>query len=40
VPGVAFGTPGFFRLVYCVDDRTLECSLPGLEALAKKYKLK
>jgi aspartate aminotransferase len=40
VPGVAFGTPGFFRLVYCVDDRTLECSMPGLAALAKKYKLK
>jgi len=40
VPGVAFGTPGYFRLVYCTDDRTLECSMPGLEALAKKYKLK
>jgi len=40
VPGVAFGTPGYFRLVYCVDDRTLECSMPGLAALAKKYKLK
>jgi len=40
VPGVAFGMPGYFRLVYCVDDRTLECSMPGLEALAKKYKLK
>jgi aspartate aminotransferase len=40
VPGVAFGMPGYFRLVYCVDDRTLECSMPGLEALAKKYGLK
>lgn len=40
VPGVAFGTPGYFRLVYCVDDRTLELSMPGLAALAKKYKLK
>jgi len=39
VPGVAFGTPGYFRLVYCVDDRTLECSMPGLEALAKRYKI-
>ena len=37
VPGVAFGTPGYFRLVYCVDDRTLEKSMPGLEAMAKKY---
>ncbi len=40
VPGIAFGMPGYFRLVYCVDDRTLECSMPGLAALAKKYKLK
>jgi aspartate aminotransferase len=40
VPGVAFGTPGYFRLVYCTDDRTLECAMPGLEALAKKYGLK
>jgi len=39
VPGVAFGTPGYFRLVYCTDDRTLEKSMPGLEALAKKYGL-
>jgi aspartate aminotransferase len=39
VPGVAFGTPGYFRLVYCVDDRTLEHAMPGLEALAKKYGL-
>ena len=40
VPGIAFGQTGYFRLVYCVDDRTLECSMPGLEALAKKYGLK
>jgi aspartate aminotransferase len=40
VPGVAFGTPGYFRLVYCVDDRTLEASMPGLEALAKKHGLR
>jgi aspartate aminotransferase len=38
VPGVAFGAPGYFRLVYCVDDRVLEASMPGLAALAKKYK--
>lgn len=40
VPGIAFGTLGYFRLVYCTDDRTLERSLPGLEAMAKKYGLK
>jgi len=40
VPAVAFGMHGYFRLVYCVDDRTLEASMPGLRALAKKYGLK
>ena len=39
VPGVAFGAPGYFRIAYCVKDRTLEGSLPGLEKMAKKYKL-
>jgi aspartate aminotransferase len=39
VPGIAFGVHGYFRLVYCTDDRTLECSMPGLEALARKYGL-
>ncbi len=39
VPGIAFGLHGYFRLVYCVDDLTLEKSMPGLEALAKKYHL-
>jgi aspartate aminotransferase len=40
VPGVAFGTHGYFRLVYCVTDEILERSMPGLEAMAKKYGLK
>jgi aspartate aminotransferase len=40
VPGVAFGAPGYFRLVYCVDDALLQKSMPGLEAIAKKYHLK
>jgi aspartate aminotransferase len=40
VPGVAFGVTGYFRLVYCVDDRTLERAMPGLEAIAKKYGLR
>jgi aspartate aminotransferase len=40
VPGVAFGAPGYFRLVYCVDDELLEKSMPGLEKIAKKYGLK
>jgi len=29
VPGVGFGTPGYFRVSFCVDDDTLEGSLPG-----------
>ena len=29
VPGVGFGTPGYFRVSFCVDDHTLEGSLPG-----------
>jgi aspartate aminotransferase len=40
VPGVAFGAPGYFRLVYCVDDELLEKSMPGLEKIAKKYGLR
>ena len=32
VPGIGFGTPGFFRLSFCVEDRTLEGALPGFEA--------
>ncbi|MCH8063069.1 MAG: pyridoxal phosphate-dependent aminotransferase [Chloroflexi bacterium] len=29
VPGTGFGLPGYFRISYCVDDRTLEGSLAG-----------
>ena len=32
VPGVGFGTPGYFRLSFCVEDRVLEGALPGFEA--------
>jgi aspartate aminotransferase len=31
VPGAGFGGPGHFRLAYCVDDRTIEGSLPGFQ---------
>jgi aspartate aminotransferase len=40
VPGVAFGTPGHFRIAYCVKDKVLESALPGLEAMAKKHHLR
>ncbi|MEE8362875.1 MAG: aminotransferase class I/II-fold pyridoxal phosphate-dependent enzyme, partial [Dehalococcoidia bacterium] len=29
VPGSGFGTPGYFRLAYCVDDHTLQGSVRG-----------
>ncbi len=32
VPGMGFGMPGFYRISFCVTDRTLEGSIPGFEA--------
>jgi aspartate aminotransferase len=29
VPGSAFGTPGYFRIAYCVDDATIVNSMEG-----------
>jgi len=39
VPGRGFGSPGYFRIAYCVDDRTLEGSLAGLQKAAQKFNL-
>jgi len=39
VPGVGFGTPGYFRIAYCVDDRTLQGSLDGFRQAAEKFGL-
>ena len=39
VPGSGFGTPGYFRIAYCVEDRTLEGSLEGFRKVAEKFKL-
>ncbi len=39
VPGRGFGTPGYFRISYCVDDRTLDGSLDGFKKAAQKFKL-
>jgi aspartate aminotransferase len=36
VPGRGFGTPGYFRIAYSVDDRTLEGSLDGFRKIAEK----
>ena len=37
VPGRGFGTPGYFRIAYCVEDRVLEGSLAGLRQAAQKF---
>ncbi|MFC1913706.1 pyridoxal phosphate-dependent aminotransferase [Chloroflexota bacterium] len=39
VPGRGFGLPGYFRIAYCVDDRTLEGSLAGFQKAAQKFNL-
>ncbi|MCL4535278.1 MAG: pyridoxal phosphate-dependent aminotransferase [Bacteroidetes bacterium] len=39
VPGKGFGTPGYFRLAYCVDDHTIEGALKGFAAVARRLKL-
>ena len=36
VPGRGFGLPGYFRISFCVDDRTLEGAMAGFrEAIAR-----
>ncbi len=37
VPGRGFGSPGYFRISYCVDDRTLEGSLGGFQKAAQEF---
>jgi len=39
VPGRGFGSPGYFRIAYCVDDRTLEGALAGFRKAAQKFNL-
>jgi aspartate aminotransferase len=39
VPGRGFGSPGYFRLAYCVEDRVLEGSLAGFRKVAEKLGL-
>jgi aspartate aminotransferase len=36
VPGKGFGTPGHFRLAYCVADRVIEGSLAGFRRAIQK----
>jgi len=37
VPGRAFGSPGYFRISYCTDDRTLKGSLAGFAKAAQRF---
>ena len=39
VPGRGFGTPGYFRISYCVDDRTLKGAMDGFRKAAEKFGL-
>jgi aspartate aminotransferase len=36
-PGFVFRAPGYFRLSYCMDDKTIEGALPGLRKGLAKY---
>jgi aspartate aminotransferase len=38
VPGSAFGTPGYFRIAYCVDDATIINSMGGFAETIKECK--
>lgn len=38
VPGTGFGCPGFFRLAYCVEEKTITGSRKAFEALAAEYR--
>ncbi len=37
VPGSSFGCPGYFRIAYCVDYKTIEGSLGRFKKLALEY---
>ena len=39
VPGSNFGTPGYFRISFCIDDSIIERSIPGFEKVARDFKL-
>ena len=40
VPGRGFGSPGYFRISYCVDERTIKGALAGFRQAALKFKLR
>jgi aspartate aminotransferase len=38
VPGTAFAAPGYFRISYCLDDKTLEGSLSGFQQIIEQVR--
>ena len=36
VPGRGFGSPGYFRIAYCVDDQTIDGAIPGFQRALEK----
>ena len=39
VPGRGFGSPGYFRISYCLEDRVLEGAMEGFAETGKKFGL-
>ena len=39
VPGQGFGTPGYFRISYCVEDQVIEGAIEGFAKAAAKFGL-
>jgi aspartate aminotransferase len=39
VPGSGFGSPGYFRIAYCVPKETILKSFPAFEKVAKEFRL-
>ncbi len=37
VPGSGFGTPGYFRISYCVADETITRAMDGFKKVAERY---
>ncbi len=37
VPGRGFGSPGFFRIAFCVDDNTIKNAMPGFKRVIDKF---
>lgn len=38
VPGSGFGGPGYFRIAYCVEDKTIEGALSGFARVMEEYR--